>query len=198
MVYAKTNLNCKELTGEHFDKFNQCCAITVKTTANSYLNIVLVYRPHNLYNGGDVTDNNDLLCQMFRNIPKNCVIVGDFNFSEIDWETNGCSARSKMFLDTLNDLFLTQMIDFRTHKSGTMPDLIITDNTNLITDIDNLGPLGSSDHFLLKVNLRIDPFRTKKFVRVRDWQKANFQVLKENVKNVSWEDLLAGKDAQQA
>ena len=198
LVYAKTNMVCKEMTGDYLDSFNQCCGLSIKTGTNGFLNIVLVYRPHNLYNDNNVTDNNNQMCQMLRSLPKDCIIVGDFNFSEIDWELNTCAARSRGFLDTINDLFFTQMLTFPTHKSGTMPDLVITDRPNIIIDIDSLGPLGSSDHTMIKVNLKLNPVRTKKSVRVRDWRKANFQMLKENVENVQWEDLLAGKGAQQA
>ena len=126
------------------------------------------------------------------------MIVGDFNFSEIDWVNNSSTARSKVFLDTVNDLFLSQMLNFPSHNSGTMPDLILTDLPHSVIDIEDLGPLGSSDHTMLKVNLKINTLRVKKNVRVRDWRKANFQSLRENVKNVDWADLLAEKDTQQA
>ena len=124
--------------------------------------VALVYRPHNLYNDSDVAANNNLLCDMLKKIPKGCVIVGDFNFSEIDWENNSSTARSRVFLDTVNDLFLTQMLSFPAQKSGTMPDLILTDLPQSVIDIEDLGHLRSSDHSMLKVNLKTNTVRVKR------------------------------------
>ena len=142
--------------------------------------------------------NNKLLCEMIKKLPKDCVMVGDFNFSDIDWQRNSCSAKSRQFLDTVHDLFFVQMLDFSTHSSGTMPDLVLTDTPNRLIDIEDLGPLGSSDHSMLKVNLKLNTVKMRKNVRVRDWRKANFQMISESVKNVDWENHLTGKDTQQA
>ena len=47
---------------------------------NSFLNIALVCRPHNLYDNTDVKENNEKLCKILRLLPKPFKIVGDFNY----------------------------------------------------------------------------------------------------------------------
>ena len=67
MLYAKKILICKELTGDHFDQFNQCSAVDVKLQNGNNIIVVLTYRPQNLYDEKDVTANNELLCKMIKN-----------------------------------------------------------------------------------------------------------------------------------
>ena len=162
LVYAKKTLICKELTGDHFDQFNQCSAVDVKLQNGNNITVVLTYRPHNLYDEKDVTANNELLCKMIKSVPKQCVIVGDFNYSDINWNNNTCTAKSKLFLDTVQDQFFLQMIDFPTHISGTMSDLVLTDSPNLILEVESFGPLGSSDHSMIWVKLKVNTVKAKR------------------------------------
>ena len=90
------------------------------------------------------------------------MIVGDFNFSEINWTTGSSTLRSRLFMEKVNNLFLEQLLDFPTHRSGTISDLVLTDKPNMVIDIDNLGPLRSSDHSMVKIDLLLNPMRAKK------------------------------------
>ena len=48
-----------------------------------------------------------------KNIPQNSILVGDFNYPDVDWSTLSCnSSHSQDFLDTVNDSFLNQHVDF--------------------------------------------------------------------------------------
>ena len=59
------------------------------------------------------------------------------------------SNKSKDFIETVNDLFLFQHIEFSTHKSGTMPDLVLSSYPNFIMFVENYESLGSSDHSMI-------------------------------------------------
>ena len=119
------------------------------------MNFLLIYRPHNTYNEVSVNKNNDGLVNLIKNFPTNSVILGDFNFSKINWDTLRGDAKSTPFLDVLNDKFISQLIDFPTHKSGTMPDLLLTDCPNLILEVKNVGNIGASDHAAILVHLSV-------------------------------------------
>ena len=88
---------------------------------------------------------------------KKYIIVGDFNFSGIDWELQGYNHVIEMeFLNVLNDNFLIQHIDTPTRYRGKdnphILDLVIT-NDDFVHNIDFLSPLGKSDHAVLDIVL---------------------------------------------
>ena len=59
------------------------------------------------------------------------------------------SNKSKDFIETVNDLFLFQHIEFATHRSGTMPDLVLSSYPNFIIVVENCESLGSSEHSMI-------------------------------------------------
>lgn len=114
LIYVKTELNVSELNSEYLNDFNQCAAISLKVNKEIF-NICLVYCPHNLYDCNDVNENNLKLCEVLKKLPKPFIIVGDFNFSDIDWQSGKYTAKSKDFVECVQNSFLTQHIDFPTH-----------------------------------------------------------------------------------
>ena len=49
----------------------------------------------------------------------NLLLLGDFNFPDIDWQTlYGSSPLSSLFCDLIFDFNLVQVIDFPTHNKG--------------------------------------------------------------------------------
>ena len=126
------------------------------------------------------------------------MIVGDFNFSDINWSEGKCTAKSTNFYNTFLDTFLTQHVDFPTHKSGTMPDLVLSSNSNLVSLTENVGVLGSSDHCMILTTVDLTPKRKKLNKTFYDWNKTDFDVLKNRVTNVDWEELLNEEDANSA
>jgi len=81
------------------------------------------------------------------------ILLGDFNFPDVDWCTlSGSSSESNKFCDLLFQLNLTQLVDKPTHNLGNILDLIITNNEDIIYDLiihpQNYKPI-STDHFLI-------------------------------------------------
>ena len=89
------------------------------------------------------------------------LIVGDFNFPDIDWNScHSCSNDlcSTIFLDTIQNNFLNQYVDFPTRIRGSdtphILDLVLAD-VPLIERIDYLAPLGKSDHSVLLIKTSV-------------------------------------------
>ena len=120
----------------------------------------------NVYRSPKSTHADDLqLCseleQLAAEAKKDVIIVGDFNFPEIDWDLHHSinnSYGSTVFLNTLHKLLLLQHVNFPTRARGTdtphLLDLVITDD-QLINNIDPLPPLGKSDHVVLMIETNI-------------------------------------------
>ena len=72
--------------------------------------------------------------QIMKNYWKYCggvknpaVVVGDFNYPHANWGTlTGCSD-SRALIDTSLDMFWSQYVDFSTHQSGNILDLVFAE-----------------------------------------------------------------------
>jgi hypothetical protein len=60
---------------------------------------------------------NDLE-RVIRSVKKNSILVGNFNLPDINWAMGTGSARTTSFLEAVDDLLLTQMVDFSTQEKG--------------------------------------------------------------------------------
>ena len=57
----------------------------------------------------------------------NCIILGDFNFPDIDWSVlMGTSHQSNCFCDLVFDCNLTQHVHDPTHVKGNLLDIVLT------------------------------------------------------------------------
>ena len=92
----------------------------------------------------------------------NIVILGDFNLPYATWGPLGCSpgtpADERRMVGELRELtldnFLTQQVEFPTHRDGNMLDIVFTNNSSLVHDICAL-PSGVSDHFIVEMTTAV-------------------------------------------
>ena len=189
LLYAKENIvGCvTEYRCEKMDEFNQCCAVKIRTGGGSECVLVLVYRPHHLYKETVIQTNqtklnNQKLCQMLSEIPRPCFIIGDFNYSRINWEIMNSDSASEEFVTAVEDNFLSQHVSFPTLSSGTQPDLVLSSNPDMVIDVDAVCNLGASDHCMLKVSLAGSISNTT-FEEVPDWRKADFEQMRKELLN---------------
>ena len=193
LIYVRDGLKCPENKLPIYNAFNQCCAISVPIRGSRSIELVLVYRPHNLYNtiSNDVTLNNDKLCHVVENVPKPCVLVGDFNYSDICWERMSAenkNAGSKTFLECIQDNFFSQHVDEPTRmRSKTLPDLVLSSQANLVKSVQTLSPLGASDHAMLLIDIAAKVEFSSTTEQVPDWAKADIPGLRNCLQEVDWE-----------
>jgi hypothetical protein len=60
---------------------------------------------------------------LLRRAEKNCILIGDFNLPEIDWEGGTACGRAAELLDAADDRLLEQLVTFSTHVRGNTLDL---------------------------------------------------------------------------
>ena len=85
------------------------------------------------------------------------LIVGDFNFKEIRWDVFDTSVNedhvASIFFESIKDTYLIQHIKENTrYRSGNQPsllDLILTNEEDMVSDLEYLPGLGKSDHVSL-------------------------------------------------
>ena len=100
LVYAKTKIMCHEIATP--PEIVQVTAMQIKAS-DLNLELYVVYRSPN-----STAENNSRLNDLIRKIPRNSLIIGDFNYPSIDWELMSGNAQATEFLDAVGENFLTQ------------------------------------------------------------------------------------------
>ena len=133
----------------------------------------------------------------------NCLLMGDFNFPNINWATittlKGDQSLTASFLNACEDGFLTQHVTKPTrHRHGQnsfLLDLVFTSDPEMIEDsiINHLSPLGSSDHEVLLWNVicyldatTVNPVRKK-----WNYHQTNIPAMNEFLTDIDWANVLS-------
>jgi len=107
-------------------------------------------------------NNNKILRDMVKEVCQikctHLLITGDFNYPNIDWNswsTKGESTDSEeyMFIEALRDGYVYQHVTQATRGRGSntpnLLDLVLTNEEDMVTNLEHQSPLGKSDHCML-------------------------------------------------
>ena len=156
--------------------------------------IGVCYRSANYAIVGD--DNDDKLLQMIRNTSnKNVILMGDFNYPEIDWLSQSVDSSAhndcKMFLDVVEDCFLTQHVLEYTRDNATL-DLILTREPDLVSDITIGDNFSSSDHNMITFKIHYSSPRITMKSAMRNYQKGDYNSIRCHLSNIDWDSCMSG------
>ena len=127
---------------------------------------------------------------------RNVLIMGDFNYAEIDWSRHTVSKSALSgcceFFRVVEDCFYTQHVLSPT-RSGATLDSVFTNEPDLLNDvtaIKNLGNLGSSDHNMVAftAHLHCNQFYSKS--SLRDYNQGDYDAINSALAQVEWDGLL--------
>ena len=179
--------------------FEESVFVDCRVGADKLL-IGLIYR-----RGQSTPANNDKLNELLLKAsdlkPDNLLILGDFNFKEIDWPSESCNLNSdhpaSKFLLTCKESFLIQnqreCTRYRHGQKPSLLDLVLTNKEELVIDIETQAGLGKSDHCTLLVTLacgtNVEETRTR-----YNFSKADFEGLSKYLSNINWEKELQNHD----
>jgi len=125
------------------------------------------------------------------------VLLGDFNHPDVCRKSSTVSCRqSRRFLECIEDNFLSQVIDTPAWGDAIL-DLMLTSESELISDVKTGGSLGCSEHALVELTVLRDMGNARSIVRTLNSRKANFQLFKELVSRTPWEVVLRDRGAEQ-
>ena len=127
----------------------------------------------------------------------NCICLGDLTFPKVNWSTEQSSdILSRKFIDPLQKNYMTQ-INFSPTRKTNILDLVITNNTDSIYNIDIVGPIGNSDHDIVIIKVRVPVIRRYRISRtIMLYWKANFKELNEDIEGMDWETMLNSKSIE--
>jgi len=137
-------VRCREMNDDTLESAIWC---NVKLNSEDTLFVGVCYRSPN----SPHDENNEKLFDQMRKIDSmkatHILVVGDFNFKEIDWETMQVNAGEKhpasTFFDLTQDVFLFQHVTFPTrHREGqksSLLDLVLTNEEFMVEKLPRCG-----------------------------------------------------------
>ena len=156
-IYVRNELDSSPT---NFSQFKENIFVNIKHCGTTKFLIGNIYRSPNSDLPND-SDLHDLINSVSSLNNTQFILVGDFNFPDIDWDTWSSTHGSSpgcAFIDVLRDNMLLQHVNIPTRARGSdnphILDLVIT-NDNTIENIDYMAPLGNSDHSLLDIRYNI-------------------------------------------
>lgn len=195
LLYVRSEMNAVETNIK--SKFTDQVWCKVSIVNGEEILIGVCYRSPNIVLSGK--DNENLLCDLIDEVQgKPLLLMGDFNYPDIDWSTAcGQSPASQNFVDRIEDGFLTQHVREATRK-GSILDLVITSEPEMIDAVSVLGRLGNSDHNILEWNVYLGPSLPLSDDRsCPDYAKADYDAIRQALGAVDWTHLLQGDANEQ-
>ena len=192
MLLIKKNLSVTETNYPEEDIGTESLWCTIKTGINKFLKVGICYTPRR---------NDSIDLRIAKEIEwaskSEVVIMGDFNYAGINWETSQASCKDgDTFIETLRDNFLYQHVKEPTRGDKVL-DLVLSLSENDIDTIEVSHGLGKSDHKTLIWNYLISSDRKENVIEVPDFRKAKFNELRSLVNSENWDVLstLSTEDA---
>ena len=184
--------------------FEECIFASCQLASDETLVLGLVYR-----SPSSSEDNNKRLNDTVMSIADlktaHLVVVGDFNFPDIDWQqeraTVGENHPASKFYKATRDAYLIQHqmnpTRIRDGQRPTLDDLVFTNREDIIHDITMAGALGKSDHATILVNLAVSTQTAPKQERL-NYHKADYPAMKKFLDMTDWKRELQNLTADQA
>ena len=127
------------------------------------------------------------------------VLVGDFNLCNTQWPDDiSINNLETKFLNTFQDVNMTQFISSPTHEDGRILDILLCNTLTFVTNIYVLekNQVCKSDHFAIKFSITLNIKRIKCPKRkLYNYKKANWNQLNNDIRHVKWDRILKGRNA---
>ena len=133
-----------------------------------------------------------------RNFRTNCLIMGDFNLRGYEDREGGdkheCQPFRKVFEE---ELFMHQYVNEPTRQRSIL-DLVFADNNELVNELTVCEGLGNSDHNMIQFCITSDVGPKDNLLKVPNFNRADFNRMRNELSEVNWNNELAELNACQA
>ena len=183
--------------------FSEHKLLSVKVGNNAELLIAAIYR-----SDSGTNQNNLNLLNLIKEIntmkQSHKLIVGDFNYKHIEWDTwftpKNENSDEQLFLDCIQDVYWYQHVQSPTrYREGEEPsllDLVFTNEEAMIQEISHQSPIGKSDHSVLLINFRIQHTPTFSPRTIHCYDKGDYESMRRDL-NLQWETELNMNDVNE-
>ncbi|MCP3853075.1 MAG: hypothetical protein GY694_23025, partial [Gammaproteobacteria bacterium] len=199
-LFIKDNLECTPLT-LYENVFSPCNICKIDVDKDNTFIFGVIYRSPSSTDEENVKVNElvNKLCNDF--YKKKIVLVGDFNYPDIDWKNDTCDKnvnhKASKFLECVHKNYLSQLITEPTHYRGTqtptLVDVVLTNESDFIYDLELHAPFGKSHHSVVCFALNTCHAKTlQNPVTKYQVNKGNYSKMREymTLSEESWDILL--------
>lgn len=112
---------------------------------------------------------------------RNLYVAGDFNMPDVIWPLTSkiYSSTSSVYVDIIRESNLFQLVDFPTRfrncQNPSLLDLVLVNDGNLVSSIEQHPPFGKSDHITLRSILQLkfpaSCSKSSKTIRITDYRR---------------------------
>ena len=124
------------------------------------------------------------------------VILGDFNYNDINWDRRDSGNLGKDFLDLVNDCFLWQHVKQPTRGNNIL-DLVLSSEENMIEEVEISGPISNCDHNAIFFQLNCNSEDEESKIESFSYDRADYQQIRSSLERVDWNSLLDGKSVEE-
>ena len=198
ILYVKSGFNA--VVYELRVKFPEKVWCRIETYKNDSIHVDVCYRTpsEDIFGTGHHVTIRDLIDELGAS-KLHFILMGDFNHNFEHWpvvhSNDSPTPDARLFCDRLDDNFFSQHVDFPTRKR-TILDLIITDELDMVSDLTDLGPLGSSDHQALLWKSVISAETSENQRTVYDYARADIQGIKQQLQRANWQEILSASSVE--
>ena len=205
VLYVRCNLK-PSLVDTIVNSFSEKLFVECSLKDGSKLLIGLIYR----WQDDPVSvESAKKLCDLFVTIDKlkyeHKLLMGDFNFPQINWVNETCNASaehiSSKFLQVIKDTYWIQHqitpTRYRLGQKANTLDLVFTNEESLIVDLKVEAGLGKSDHMCLVMELSLSADEILRAPR-RNFKKMNCDKLRSELGKYDWDNDLENKDVNES
>ncbi|CAC5401807.1 unnamed protein product [Mytilus coruscus] len=187
----KENLKTVKRLGK-FNKEKLNRPILVKLPIDQLL-LSLIYRTPSNRSQEYIKQLNTLTTEACSKGYSHILIMGDYNFPEINWDSwnspgESTESNEYKFLENLQENFLFQHVTRPTRWRGTNTphtlDLILTNEENMISNLEYQSPLGKSDHCTMKFDFSCYTNIKSKPKIIKLFSIGNYIKIKEELDNI--------------
>lgn len=196
-IYIKTGLSYSEVHPPN--PVNESSWITVMTGNNRKRLYACIYRSpnSNSENNYNLLENLAWANRSFNEV----VVVGDFNFPEINWNNSTCGDMlGSEFLDAVVELGWEQIVNehtrFRDGQRPSMLDLLFVNDGNLVRNISFGSPFGKSDHLRIQFEIANEFTKITRVNRDIDMKKLDMNKFTAQFNSVDWISFLENNNIE--
>ena len=180
LVYAKPEIDVWTLDAN--TNFHQCVTLEVKQGSQE-VNIHVVYRSPNSKKA-----NDDDLCRYIAEMKGPNLLMGDFNFPDVDWASGTAGSKGREFYEATTEAFFEQYVTEPTHASGNILDLVLCNRDGMVSEVKTDGRIGKSDHDMVSFKMHIKKAEELDKRLFYNYSKADFKAMREAIIKTDWEE----------
>lgn len=193
-IYVAARLQAREMAFPD-NGFNEQLWVRIKLCGDDSLVIGGIYRSPSS-EAHQTVELCNLLTDITRQNPSHLLIMGDFNFCEIDWRCGLSTAPpghpSHQFLEATQDAYLIQHIREPTRfRIGNIPhtlDLVFSNEEGMVSNVSYHPGLGKSDHVVIKFRLNCYSPSTESRGIKYNLDRGNYEQMAEKIREIRWEE----------